>query len=144
MCFKMDLRSDSHSHSARLSFSPFFPPDCFHPASFSLMAHTCQERGPWHRGDDARSGPAGSPGVRSQCPAYSTQAPLSANPPVQTAPPTGARPLCNRGQKQLVTCVLPASRATYCSNASTLEREPPKTAIIATLRIFLLPQWVCN
>lgn len=44
MCFKMDLRCDSHSHSPRLSLSLSLSP-FFHPAPFCLMAHTCQEKG---------------------------------------------------------------------------------------------------
>lgn len=97
-------------------------------------------KGLWHRGDDLRSGHAGLPGVRSQCSAYSTQSRLRANPPVQTAPSPAAWSLCYWGEKKLfVMCVSAASRPRYCSNASTLEKEPPKTAIIASLRIFLLP-----
>lgn len=52
-------------------------------------------KGLWHRGEDLRSGRAGSPGVRSQLSAYSTQSGLCANPPVQTAPSPATWSLCN-------------------------------------------------
>lgn len=148
MCFKMDLRSDSHSHSARLSLSASLAilsslllSSCFFLFNGSHMS----EKGLWHRGDDLHSGHAGSPRVRSQCSAYSTQSQFCANPPVQTAPSTAAWSLCYwEGGGQFVMCVSAASGSRYCSNASTFETGPPKTAIIASLRIFLLPQWVCN
>lgn len=59
-------------------------------------------KGLWHRGDDLRSGHAGSPGVRSQCSAYSTQSRLRANPPVQTTPSPAAWSLCYWGKKKTI------------------------------------------
>lgn len=135
MCFKMDLRCDSHSHSPRLSLSlslsPFF---LLSSCSFLFNGSHMSGKGLWHRGDHVLSGRAGSPGVRSQCSAYSTQSRLCASPPVQTAPSPAA---WGGGGSA-------ASRSRYCSHASTFGTEPPETALIASLRIFLLPRWVCN
>ena len=96
MCFKMDLRSDSHSHPAHLSLSASLAilsslllSSCFFLFNGSHMSGNRL----WHRGDDLRSSHAGSPRVRSQCSAYSTQSWLCANPPVQTAPTPDARSL---------------------------------------------------
>lgn len=131
--------------SLSLPLSPFFLLYCFHPASFSLMAHTCQEKGcgtamstcaramPVHPGSDHNvlltvHNPDSVPTHLSKPHHHQQSGPCV----------TGGK------KKKIAISVSAASRSRYCSNASTLETEPPKTAIIASLSIFLLPQWVCN
>lgn len=111
---------------------------------FLLNGSHMSGKGLWPHGDDLREGHAGSPGVGSQRSAYSTQSGLCANPPVQTTPSPAAWSLCNRWGKTLWCVYFAASRSRYCLDASTLETEPPKTAIIGSLGTFLLPCWVCN
>lgn len=147
MCFKMDLRCDSHSHSARLSLSlsPFF---LLSSCSFLFNGSHMSGKGPWRRGNHVRSARAASPGVRSQCSAHSTRSRLCAGPPV-------CRPTCPH--RTITSSLVPvtlagggggggsaASRSRYCSHASTVETEPPETAVIASLRIFLWARRVCN
>lgn len=127
-----------------LSFSPSLSRRAFlHPASFSLMAHTCQGSG---RGTtETTCARAMLVHPRSEHNVLLTvHTSDCANLPVQTAPSPGAWCLCEREQNLLVMCTPTASRGRYCSNASGLQTEPPKTAIIASSRIFLLPQWACN
>lgn len=133
------------SISLSLSPSPFFLLYCIHPASFFLMAHTCQEKG---------FGTVPSTYARAMLvhPGSDHNVLLTVHNP-DSVPTHLSKPhhhqqsgpcVTEGGKKQFVICVSAASRSRYCSNASTLETEQPKTAIIASLRIFLLPQWVCN
>lgn len=130
----------SFNPSLSLSDHSFF----FHPASFSLIAHTCQEKG-CGTAATARVGPCrfNQGQITMFCLQYTI--PTLRQPTCPNHTTASSLVLVLLGEKKLfVMCFSAPSRSRYCPNASTLERETPKTVLIVSLRIFLLPQWVCN
>lgn len=132
MCFKMDLRCDSHSHSARLSLSLSLPRLSLSPffllssCSFLSNGSHMSGKGLWHRGDHVRSGRAASPPGSDRNVLLTVHSPDCV--PAHLSKPhhhqqPGPGDTGGRGGG-----VSAASRCRYCSNASTFETEPPETS----------------